>query len=104
MADGFQQRASLVSQTYDGILFRRPPGGDDAENDAHGNRDAEGDEHRERRHDRVDLGDALDPEAQDAAEDDAGHAARETDEHRLAQELREDVALAGSARAPHPAL
>jgi hypothetical protein len=49
----------------------------------------------------VDLGNALDAEAEDAAEDDAGDATGEADENGLAQELGEDVTLARSDRAPN---
>src|SRR5687768_7188218 len=94
-------RRSLVAETDHGILLRGAPRGNDPEHEAHGERDAEGHEHGEVRDDGADAGDLLDADAEPRAEEDAGDATGDADQHRFAEELREDVPLAGAERAPH---
>src|SRR5215831_19592985 len=83
----------LVAQTDDRVLLRGLRRGDDAEYQSDGDRYAERDRDRHRRHDRVNLGNSLDADGAEPADEDSGDAAREADHHRLAQKLRAHVAL-----------
>src|SRR3954468_14473130 len=70
-----EDEALFVAQADDWILQRRAASGNTPEAEPDGDRYAERDEDRHRRHDRADLGEALDAEAEQTAHDDAGDPA-----------------------------
>src|ERR1700722_17718410 len=100
--EAFGTRSSfwlLVSEAVDRILLRCSVGGDDSKDEADRARHAERDEHGEEAHDRLDRGEAFDPDADQHADQDARRPAGHADEHRFAQELEEDVLAGGPERA-----
>src|SRR5688572_103588 len=91
----------FIPETNHWILLGSAVRGHDPEHDAHGERDTEGNEHRDVRDDGLDAGELLDADTEAAADEDARHASRDADQDRLAEELVQDVLLRGAERAPH---
>src|SRR6185295_9050731 len=91
---------SLVAQRVDRIHARRAAGGPEAEEDAHGGREEEGEEDRARGDRGGPAGEPPDRLGRADAEQDADDSPGQAEDERLDQELKEDVAPAGAERLP----